>query len=157
MVQKVFDGVSAQSISTDFTCRLIKELSFSSHCWARLQAWIQYECWFWQCIWARGNLMFAPHRVRFLVWPHFGASTSETGRMSYQPTSDVPSGIFQYLMATILSKREVQQSLDYNTVLPLVALFLGSRAVCLWLLRCLTKLCPHWPGGALVITHSLID
>ncbi len=113
---------------------------------------IQCECWFWQCISARGNLMFATPRVRLLVWPHFGASTSETGHMSHQPMSNVPSRTFQYGMTTVLSKREVQQSLEHTMVLPLVALFQGSGAVWLWLLRCLTKHCPHWPGR--VISHK---
>lgn len=85
------------------------------------------ECiiWFWQCIRATGNLMFALQGVRLLVWPHFGASTSETGHMSHQPLSNVPSRTFRYLMTTILSKGEVQQSLEHTTLLPRVALFQG--------------------------------
>lgn len=51
--------------------------------------------------------------------------------MSHQSMSNVPLRTFQYLMTSILSKREVQQSLEHTTVLPLVALFQGSGAV--WL------------------------
>lgn len=111
--------------------------------------------WFWQCIKARGNLMFALQRVRLLVWPHFGASASETGHMSHQPMSNVPSRTFQYLMTTILSKREVEQSLEHTTILPLVALLQGWWAVWLWLLCCLTKLCRHWPRRG--FSHNLLS
>lgn len=60
-------------------------------------------------------------------------------------------------MTTILSKREVQQSLEHTTILPLVALFQGS-----WLFGCdyytvWQSSADTGPGGDLVITHSLID
>lgn len=112
---------------------------------------------FWQCIKARGNLILSLQMVRLLVWPHFGPSTSETGHMSHQPMSNVPSRTFQYLMTTILSKREVQQSLEHTTILPLVALFQGS---CLFGCDYYTvwqSSADTGPGGDLVITHSLID
>lgn len=150
------------SSHTNLTCRLKKELSFCffslfPHSRPECELVILCECtiWFWQWIRTRGNIMFAPQRVRLLVWPHFGASTSETGNMSHQPMSSVASRTLQYLMTSILSKREVEQSLEHTTLLPLVALFQGSRAVGLWLLLCLTKLSPHWSRSK--ISHNLLS
>lgn len=81
---------------------------------------IQNECWFWQRIRTTGIPMFVPNMVRLLVWPYFRALTRETGRMSYQPLSNAPCSVFQYLLTTLLTMRDLQPSLVHTALLPVV-------------------------------------
>lgn len=43
--------------------------------------------------------------------------------MSYQPLSNVPCRVFQYLLTTLLSMRDLQPSLKYTALLPVVVRF----------------------------------
>lgn len=43
--------------------------------------------------------------------------------MSYQPLSNVPCSVFQYLLTTLLSMRDLQPSLEHAALLPVVVSF----------------------------------
>ena len=128
-----YDKVLARNAWTCLICRALKESFFSNFFYCSslcraLSLWFHMNIPFdsWQCISPRGNLTSAPQGVRLGVRPHFGASSSETGPMSHQPMSNVPLRTLKYLMTAILSKREVQQSLQHTTPFPAVALFCSS-------------------------------
>lgn len=43
--------------------------------------------------------------------------------MSYQPLSNVPCSVFQNLLTTLLSKGDLQPSLEHTALLPVVVRF----------------------------------
>lgn len=43
--------------------------------------------------------------------------------MSCQPLSNVPCSVFKYLLTALLSMRDVQPSLEYIALLPVVVIF----------------------------------
>lgn len=43
--------------------------------------------------------------------------------MSFQPLSNAPCSVFQYLLTTLLSMRDLQPSLEHSALLPVVVRF----------------------------------
>lgn len=117
------------------------------------------ECniWFWQWIRTRGNI-FAPQRVRLLVWPHFGASTSETGNMSHQRICHLwLQGLYSIWWQVYCLRGKLSKVLN----IPLYCLWwpytrvqglFGCDYYSVWQSSAHTG-----PGAELVINHSLID
>lgn len=142
-----------QGLNKDARHRLDMQI-LTAGCWktfffplksrSSFQSVISCECWFWQYIRARGNLVWPTEGRVLSLTPLWGNSQWERVFVISAYVKRTFQGFPIFVDNCFVYERSSTKSWTYNCI-PSSGPILGLKSCLWWQLHCLTKLCPQWP------------